>query len=82
MIRNIQFTLLVKINKKLHEFNFRKRSNELYDVDGGDERGNRFYFKMQRNESSWKINDTNLPAWIHENENAIAEALTQKETGE
>ena len=72
--KNIAFTLLIKINGRLREFNFRQRGDSHYNIDTTDERGNRYYFKMEKLEESRKISDTNLPGWLMENENLIADA--------
>lgn len=73
-LKNIAFTLLIKINGRLREFNFRQRGASHYNIDTTDERGNRYYFKMEKQEESWKISDAGLPGWIMENENLIADA--------
>jgi hypothetical protein len=75
--KNIAFTLLIKINGRLREFNFRQRGTLLYDTDTTDERGNRIFFKMEKLEESWKISDTSLPGWIVESENLIADATRE-----
>ena len=72
--KNIAFTLLIKINGRLREFNFRQRGASHYNIDTTDERGNRYYIKMEKQEESWKISDAGLPGWIMENENLIADA--------
>ncbi len=58
--KNIAYTSLIKINGRLREFNFRKRGESQYDVDTNDERGNRYFFKMIKQEESWKISDAEL----------------------
>ena len=50
-----------------------------YDVDTNDERGNRYFFKMVKEEGIWKIDDTRLPDWLAGNENLIAEAIAREE---
>lgn len=77
--RNIHFTLVIRINKKLHEFYFRKRSPQEYDGDTGDDRGNRYYFKMLKEGDKWLLQGRNLPAWITENEAAITEELQKND---
>jgi hypothetical protein len=72
--KNIAFTLLIKIKGRLHEFNFRKRGASQYDTDTTDDRGNRIFFKMEREEETWKIADTALPGWLMESENVIVDA--------
>lgn len=74
-----QFTKLVKAGDRLREFNFRKLpdpSGALFHVDVSDERGSRHIFKMHKEEENrWKIDDENLPKWIYEAENKLAEAI-------
>ena len=74
--RNIHFTLLIRINKRLREFNFRKRNPQLYDVDTSDEQGNRHFFKLEFEGETWKIGaSANIPAWIKENELILHEEI-------
>jgi len=78
-LKNIHFSILVKINKRLSEFNFRKRGDGSYDGDTSDDRGNRHYFKMIKQDNEWKLQGNSLPKWIIENEQLITEALQEKE---
>ena len=77
--RHIHFTLLIRINNRLREFNFYRRNDALYETDTNDERGNRYFFKMFNEEGAWKIDGTGLPDWIVTNEAAVHEALKIKE---
>ncbi|MBN8877698.1 MAG: hypothetical protein J0I32_09150 [Sphingobacteriales bacterium] len=71
---NIQFTLLVKIEGRLREFNFRKRSAQLYDVDTADEKGARFQFNWKEVDGAWEITSlANLPDWIRRNTSSLRE---------
>ena len=72
---NIAFTILIKINGRQREFNFRKRSDSNYDTDTNDEHGNRYTFRMEKSDNTWKINGKQLPAWLMESEGLIHEAL-------
>lgn len=72
---NIAFTILIKINGRQKEFNFRKRSDSNYDTDTNDEQGNRYTFRMVQSENTWKINGKQLPAWLMASEALISEAL-------
>lgn len=72
---NIAFTLLIKINGRQREFNFRKRPDSNYDTDTNDELGNRYIFRMEKMEGNWKINGKSLPPWLLESEGLIAESL-------
>jgi hypothetical protein len=78
-LRNIAFTSLIKVRGRLREFNFRKRSPSQYDVDTNDERGNRYFFKMEKQEDSWKISSADLPDWLTGIEDSIAAALEKEE---
>ena len=77
--KNIAFTSLIKINGRLREFNFRKRGTSQYDTDTNDERGNRYFFKMLKQEDGWKITDAGLPNWLMESEALIAGAIEKEE---
>ena len=77
--RNIHYTILIKINGRLREFNFRKRSDDLYDADTSDERGTRFQFKLSRTEGNWEIAGVNVPAWIQDSQQQIISAVQQEE---
>lgn len=75
----IQFTLLVPVRNRLREFNFRKRSAERYDCNTPDERGERYYFGLIKQDDQWAIEDSLFPPWLSGNEAAIVRALTEKE---
>lgn len=77
--KNVAFTSLIKINGRLREFNFRKRGSSGYDTDTNDERGNRYFFKMFKQEDDWKISDAGLPEWLMESEGLIAAAIEKEE---
>jgi hypothetical protein len=72
---NIAFTILIKINGKQREFNFRKRPDSNYDTDTNDEHGNRYTFRMEKADNTWKIVGKQLPAWLMESEGFINDAL-------
>ena len=72
---NIAFTLLIKINGRQREFNFRKRPDANYDTDTTDDHGNRYVFRMEKTDGTWKINGKMLPPWLMESEGIINEAL-------
>lgn len=74
LIRNIQFTKLIKADGKLKEFNFRKPNGSpeaLFTVDVIDGRGNRLIFNMKYVNKEWKIIGAELPSWITENESVF-----------
>ena len=76
--KNIAFTSLIKVHGRLREFNFRKRGPSQYDVDTNDEKGNRYFFKMLKQEESWNFSGADLPGWLTENESLIT-AVLEKE---
>jgi hypothetical protein len=75
---NIAFTLLIKISGRQREFNFRKRSDANYDTDTNDDHGNRYTFRMEKDNDTWKINGKSLPAWLMDSEGLIGDALDKK----
>lgn len=75
---NIVFTILIKINGRQREFNFRQRSDANYDTDTNDEHGNRYIFRMEKTNDTWKIVGKLLPPWLMESEGLINEALAKK----
>ncbi len=72
---NIVFTLLIKISGRQREFNFRKRPDSNYDTDTNDEHGNRYIFRMEKTNDTWKIVGKSLPPWLLESEGLIHESL-------
>lgn len=76
---NIAFTLLIKVNGRLREFNFRKRPDNNYDTNTNDEYSNRYFLRMEKNDGAWRAIGKDLPDWIMQNEPALHEALEQKE---
>lgn len=77
--KNIAFTSLIKINGRLSEFNFRKRGESHYDIDTNDDRGNRLFLKMEKQDNDWKMVDTNVPSWLLKSEGLINEAIKTEE---
>lgn len=80
VIKNIQFTKLIKANGRLKEFNFRKVNGQegLFTVDVVDERDNRVFFTLQKSDNNWKLANQNLPAWVIENENIFHEVIEEE----
>lgn len=77
-VRMVQFTRLVKADGRLREFNFRKLKSpeaELFSVNVCNERGDRFFFSMQKKDTQWSIVTTPLPDWIVRNERSLNEAI-------
>ena len=81
LIRNIQFTKLLKADGCLREFNFRKSftgGKIVFNVDVTDDRNNRIYFQMQKENADWKIQQQELPAWIIINEMNFCEFIEKE----
>lgn len=76
---NIVFTLLIKINGRQREFNFRRRPDGNYDTDTNDDRSNRYTFRMEKTDGTWRIIGKQLPAWLMESESLINEGLEKQE---
>ena len=79
--RNIQFTRLLKAEGRLREFNFRKQNGlqeGLFTVDVVDDRGNRILFRMQKEETGWKIVQQPLPEWIWKNETNLNDLIEEE----
>ncbi len=82
LIKNIQFTCLVKCEGKLREFNFRRRNfpiGPFYSVDTVDLQGNRFQFNMDKTENGWIIREQELPAWILEAESVLSKMIAEQD---
>jgi hypothetical protein len=80
-VKNIQFTRLIKCDGKLKEFNFRKPNGKQegpFTVDAIDAKGNRIIFNMEMTNGSWKINTTDLPAWVLESETAFHDIIEEE----
>jgi len=78
-LKNIAFTSLIKVNGRLREFNFRKRSESLYDGDTNDERGERYFFKIEKVNDEWTLSGMQVPSWLSQQEEAIGRAVQQQE---
>ncbi len=76
--RAVQFSLLIKLESRLREFNFRKIRNtevDTFSVNVCNERGERIFFDMKKQESGWDFTPSNLPAWIEHNKKQIQQAV-------
>jgi hypothetical protein len=74
----VQFTRLVKMEGRLREFNFRKMrtpDEEQFSVNVCNERGDRILFNMEKKDNGWRIQSTELPKWILQNEGRLNEAI-------
>ncbi|HEX7903317.1 MAG TPA: hypothetical protein VF487_05520 [Chitinophagaceae bacterium] len=73
----IQFSLIIPINNRQREFNFRKRTATLYDGNTTDERGDRFYFTLEKETGQWQFGDDSLAPWLKNNMLPIVAAIEQ-----
>lgn len=79
--KNIQFSKLVKTDGRLREFNFRKSNPDgkvLFFVDVTDDRSNRIFFQMEKDNEFWKIQPQLLPDWIVKNEEKLHEVIEEE----
>jgi len=76
---NVHFTLLVKMDGRLREINFRQRSVILYNVDTTDERNNRWKFDWSQEGEEWTLRPVSpdFPEWIVRNAGAIREKFLE-----
>ena len=72
---NIVFTSFIKIEGRVHEFNFRKKNEAVFEADSTDDRGNRVIFELSRESENWTITSPNLPAWVRHNEDLVIDAI-------
>ena len=80
-IRNIQFTKLLRVEGRFREFNFRRSGKDeqaIFNIDVTDDRNTRIFFRMQKENSAWKILPQEIPSWIINNETNLCE-LIEKE---
>ncbi|HPG11072.1 MAG TPA: hypothetical protein PLU37_06060 [Chitinophagaceae bacterium] len=76
-IKAIQFSLLIKTDGRLREYNFRKlktQGTELFTVNVCTERDNRIFFQVEKADDEWSLIGKDLPKWITENADAIFSA--------
>ena len=80
-IGNVQFTKLLKADGLVREFNFRRRIIEgkaIFNVDVTDERANRIFFDMEKQNDVWKLHHGQLPGWIINSEMNLHELIEQE----
>ena len=82
-VKAVQFTSLLKAGGRLREFNFRKINNdpnkELFSVNVCDDRGERVFFTMQKEQNNWRFGLAPLlPAWISQQENQLSAAIEEE----
>ncbi len=81
VIRNVQFTRLVKAEGKFREFNFRKMgtgSEGQFSIDTVDDRGNRIMFSMSKEDDYWRFFSATVPAWVKQNEARLHELIEEE----
>jgi hypothetical protein len=79
--RNIQFSKLVKTEGRLREFNFRRSASSgkiLFFVDVTDDRSNRIFFQMEKDNQAWKIQPQLLPDWIVKNQEKLHDVIEEE----
>ena len=79
--RNIQFSKLLKTEGRLREFNFRRSNSSgkiLFFVDVTDDRSNRIFFQMEKDNEAWKIQPQLLPDWILKNEDKFHTVIEEE----
>lgn len=80
-IKIIHFTRLVKINNRLREFNFKKNNaagEYVFDVDTADDRGNRIFFRMMKNDNTWTVSSQQpLPDWVEPHVEQLVKELEE-----
>jgi hypothetical protein len=79
---NIQFTKLLKADGKLREFNFTKQTRPrqpiVFSIDVTDNRFQRVYFDMLKENDSWKIVQEQIPVWVMENESILHKLIEEE----
>jgi hypothetical protein len=83
VLKNVQFSKLIKAEGRLREFNFRKSNGiagPVYHVDVSDDRGNRYYINMLLVENTWTVQEKNLPPWIQEAVGQLHPAILEQES--
>ncbi|MGJ7032405.1 hypothetical protein [Niabella hirudinis] len=78
----VHFTRLIKINGRLREFNYRKNNNAgnyVFDVDTADDRGNRLFFRLIKENNEWELTSKmSIPEWVTDNQELL---ITELEEG-
>ena len=75
---NIVFTSFIKIEGRVHEFNFRKKNEAIFEADSTDARGNRVIFGLSKESDNWTITSPNLPAWVRHSEDLVIDAIAKQ----
>lgn len=80
----IQFSRVLKAGNFQREFNFRKlrtKEAEVFNVNVCDEKGNRIFFVMQKQDNDWKIMPGQFPPWVAQNESRLHGLIEEELTG-
>jgi hypothetical protein len=80
----IQFSRQLKAGNRQREFNFKKLKNpglEQFNVDVSDERGDRIFFSMEKNDAKWHIIPTPLPQWVLQSETKLHTVIEEELSG-
>jgi hypothetical protein len=80
-VKNVQFTRLLKAEGILREFNFRRKVIEgkmIFNVDVTDDRANRIFFDMEKQDDVWKLRQQQLPNWITKSEKELHVLIEQE----
>ena len=83
VLKNVQFSKLIKAEGRLREFNFRQSNGiggPVYHVDVSDDRGNRYYLTLLPVEDVWAVQEKNLPPWIQEAVPQFNPAILEQES--
>lgn len=80
-VKTVQFTSLIKAGGRLREFNFRKINKpeaETFAVNVVDDRGDRIFFHMQKDQNDWRLSLQQLPVWIIQAEGQLHAAIEEE----
>lgn len=75
--KNVQFSIVVKLDGRMREINFRKRGEFVYDGDATDDFNKRWSFKWHLEQNQWQMEPDikDLPSWLTNNANLIRESF-------
>ncbi|HEY4874614.1 MAG TPA: hypothetical protein VIH86_03520 [Puia sp.] len=77
-----QFSVNLKVNGLIREFNFLKRRSAAvptYHIDFSDERGTRHYFSLVQDGGHWSIAGSAAPDWIRGAEKILENTVQEQE---
>lgn len=83
MVKNLQFTKLIKTGGRLREFNFRLHeglNGPVYHINVPDGEGGRVYLSFHQKEGKWIWKEEkSVPGWLQDALPQVHEALTEQE---